>query len=129
MALVHPSLWQPEDADNMTVPVALLPSQGEDIDVMNKFWDRIQKKPFANKCVRRDFVRCIPLFAVHQSPLKGRFSSTFTTASHRRGRTGLIRSSLVEQGKLMRLWFNFSKITSKDPEAWYIRAFALFGFA
>jgi hypothetical protein len=63
IALAHPSFWQPEDADNMTVPIALLPSQGEDRGIMNEFWDRIQKKPFANKCVREDFVRDFLLFA------------------------------------------------------------------
>ena len=38
------------------MPVALLPSGGEDQAVMNAIWERLQKKPFADKCVRKDFV-------------------------------------------------------------------------
>ena len=57
MALVHPSFFQPEDADNVAVPVALLPSQGEDKDIMNAFWDKIQTKDMAKLSVRQDFVR------------------------------------------------------------------------
>lgn len=56
MALIHPSFFQPEDADNVAVPVALLPSQGEDNDIMNAFWDRIQTKDIAKQSVRQDFV-------------------------------------------------------------------------
>lgn len=56
MALIHPSNFQPEDADEMDVPVALMPSSGEDKSVMNGFWEKMQKKPFAAKCVRQDFV-------------------------------------------------------------------------
>jgi hypothetical protein len=56
IALPHPSFFVPEDAENVSCPVALLPSSGEDKDVMNGFWERIQKKPFAAQCVREDFV-------------------------------------------------------------------------
>ena len=56
VALVHPTNLQPEDGDIVTVPVALLPSGGEDQEVMNGIWERLQKKPFADKCVRKDFV-------------------------------------------------------------------------
>lgn len=57
MALVHPSFFQPEDADNVKAPVALIPSGGEDQAVMDGFWERIQKKPdVAVKSVRVDFV-------------------------------------------------------------------------
>ena len=56
MALIHPSLFQPEDADNMNVPVALLPSGGEDRDAMDGFWERMKRKPFVDLCVRQDFV-------------------------------------------------------------------------
>jgi len=59
MAFVHPSFFVPEDAENITVPVALLPSQGEDPEVMNAFWEKIQKKPIANKSIREDFVRTL----------------------------------------------------------------------
>jgi hypothetical protein len=58
MALVHPSFFVAEDADNVTVPVALLPSQGEDQDTMNGFWKRIQEKDIAKKSIRQDFVSC-----------------------------------------------------------------------
>jgi dienelactone hydrolase len=58
MALIHPSFFQAEDADNVTVPVALFPSQGEDQRIMNGFWERIQKKDIAENSVRQDFVRC-----------------------------------------------------------------------
>jgi hypothetical protein len=113
MALVHPSLWQPEDADDITVPVALLPSKGEDKDVMDEFWNRIQKKPFASKCVRQDFVRTFLVFGIHQSSLRAHSSWTFTMASHRHDRTGLTQNLLGEQRRLMRLWPIFSKSTCK----------------
>jgi hypothetical protein len=47
---------QPEDGDLFTVPVALIPSQGEDQEVMSAIWERLHKKIFASKCVRKDFV-------------------------------------------------------------------------
>jgi hypothetical protein len=56
VALVHPTNLQPEDRDIFDVPVALIPSQGEDQGVMNAIWEKLQKKPFAKECVRRDFV-------------------------------------------------------------------------
>ena len=56
IAMVHPSNTFPEDANGVSVPLALLPSNGEDVNVMNAFWEIIQKKPFADKCVRKDFV-------------------------------------------------------------------------
>jgi hypothetical protein len=55
----HPSFFQPEDADNISVPIALMPSDGEDKAVMDEFWARIQKKPFADKCYRENFVSSI----------------------------------------------------------------------
>lgn len=61
VALVHPSFFQPEDADNVNVPVALLPSGGEDQAVMNGYWERIQQKPIAKNSIRQDFVRTFPL--------------------------------------------------------------------
>jgi len=62
MALVHPSQFQPEDADAMDVPVALMPSGGENREVMDAFWERIQQKLSKEKCVRRDFVSVMGLF-------------------------------------------------------------------
>lgn len=56
MALVHPTNLQPEDGDLFTVPVALIPSQDEDQEVMNAIWERLHKKSFASKCVRKDLV-------------------------------------------------------------------------
>ncbi|MCJ1303504.1 hypothetical protein MMC08_006314 [Hypocenomyce scalaris] len=53
--MVHPSLTHPNDAAGVTVPVCLLPSQGEDKQIMGDFWAIIEKKPFAGKCVRKDF--------------------------------------------------------------------------
>lgn len=61
MALVHPSFFQPDDADNVAAPIALIPSGGEDKDVMNAFWERIQQKPIAAKSIRQDFVSCLTL--------------------------------------------------------------------
>lgn len=61
LGLIHPSFFQGSDAENVTVPVALLPSQGENQDIMNEFWAGIQKKPFAGNCIRKDFVRYFPL--------------------------------------------------------------------
>lgn len=40
----------------MNVPIALLPSGGEDGQVMDKFWERMQEKAFAERNVRKDFV-------------------------------------------------------------------------
>lgn len=57
LGLIHPSLFQGEDADNVTATVALLPSGGENKEVMNGFWAGIQKKPFTDKCVRKGYVR------------------------------------------------------------------------
>lgn len=57
IAMVHPSVIVPQDANGVNVPVCLLPSNGEDKKIMNDFWDIIQKKPFAEKCFRKDFVR------------------------------------------------------------------------
>jgi len=56
VALVHSTNLQPEGGDLFTVPVALIPSQGEDQEVMNAIWERLHKKSFASKCVRKDFV-------------------------------------------------------------------------
>ena len=36
-----------------------MPSDGEDKAVMDEFWARIQKKPFADKCYRENFVSSI----------------------------------------------------------------------
>jgi len=55
IALIHPTNLSPSDGDLFTVPVALIPSGGEDPDVMNAIWERLQRKEFAGKCVRRDF--------------------------------------------------------------------------
>jgi len=67
VALVHPTNLQPEDGDLFTVPVALIPSGGEDPEVMNGVWERLQKKPFADKCVRKDFLDCHHGFASARS--------------------------------------------------------------
>lgn len=57
IAMIHPSFTDPKDAETLTVPVCLVPSKGEDMDVIDDFWNVVQKKPFASKCVRKDFVR------------------------------------------------------------------------
>jgi hypothetical protein len=57
LALVHPSAFRPEDADHLNVPVALLPSQGENKEVMDAFWERIEQKDIGKRSVRQDFVR------------------------------------------------------------------------
>jgi len=56
IALVHPTNLSPSDGDPLAVPVALIPSGGEDPDVMDAIWERLQRKEFAGKCVRRDFL-------------------------------------------------------------------------
>jgi len=56
LAFVHPSFKQKGDAIHLSVPCALVPSQGEDQEIMNDFWSTVQSKPFANKCVRKDFL-------------------------------------------------------------------------
>jgi hypothetical protein len=57
MAFVHPSFFESDDADDVRVPVALIPSSDEDKDMINCFWDKIQrKKDVAVQSVRLDFV-------------------------------------------------------------------------
>jgi hypothetical protein len=57
MAFVHPSFFEIADADNLRVPVALIPSSGEDKDMINGFWDKIQQnKDIAAQSVKLDFV-------------------------------------------------------------------------
>lgn len=56
VVLVHPTNLAPEGGDLFAVPVALIPSGGEDPDVMNGIWERLMKKDFKGKCLRRDFV-------------------------------------------------------------------------
>ena len=56
IAMVHPSFTLVEYAKPVNIPLALLPSNGEDMNVMNGFWDVIKEKPFFDKCVRKDFV-------------------------------------------------------------------------
>ncbi len=56
IAMVHPSNTLIEDANGVSVPLALLPSNGEDPQIMDGFWDIIKTKPFHDKCVRKDFV-------------------------------------------------------------------------
>jgi hypothetical protein len=98
MALVHPSFFQPDDADNVTVPIALLPSQGEDQEVMNAFWERIQKKDIAQKSIRQDFVSEISKVSMgHSLMLLG--SWTFTMALLLLGRTGQSQGLLKEHKK------------------------------
>ncbi|OAA58651.1 Dienelactone hydrolase [Niveomyces insectorum RCEF 264] len=56
--LVHPSFFVAEDGDAVQIPVALIPSQGEDPAVMNGFWERVQKKGgrITEKSIREDFL-------------------------------------------------------------------------
>ncbi|CZR51328.1 uncharacterized protein PAC_01203 [Phialocephala subalpina] len=56
VALVHPTNLSPSDGDLFTVPVALIPSGGEDQTVMNAIWEKLQEKEIAGKCVRKDFL-------------------------------------------------------------------------
>jgi hypothetical protein len=57
MAFVHPSFFEIDDANSVRVPVALIPSSGEDKDMINGFWDKIQQnKDIAAQSVRLDFV-------------------------------------------------------------------------
>ncbi|KAK4690387.1 hypothetical protein P7C71_g6389, partial [Lecanoromycetidae sp. Uapishka_2] len=67
MALIHPSQFQAEDADDMDMPVALMPSGGEDKDAMDGFWGRMQKKAVGERCVRQDFLDCNHGFASARS--------------------------------------------------------------
>ncbi|KAE8444196.1 hypothetical protein EG329_000793 [Mollisiaceae sp. DMI_Dod_QoI] len=56
LALIHPTNLSPTDGDLFTVPVALIPSGGEDPLVMDAVWESLQRKDFAGRCVRRDFL-------------------------------------------------------------------------
>jgi hypothetical protein len=53
---VHPTNLAPGDGELFNVPVALIPSGGEDPKVMDAIWETLQKKAFAGKCARKDFV-------------------------------------------------------------------------
>lgn len=59
MALIHPSGFRAEDADEIDVPVALLLSGGEDGEIMDRFWKRMRAKGVGEKCVRRE---CLKMF-------------------------------------------------------------------
>jgi dienelactone hydrolase len=65
VVVAHPSFFQPEDADNISVPIALMPSDGEDKAIMDQFWARIEEKSFADKCYRENFVCIIRLDFAH----------------------------------------------------------------
>ena len=54
--MVHPTNLDAGDGELFNVPVALIPSGGEDPKVMDSIWETLQKKGFGGKCVRRDFV-------------------------------------------------------------------------
>ncbi|BFZ61657.1 hypothetical protein YB2330_002730 [Saitoella coloradoensis] len=49
IALVHPSLLEDSDADNVKCPVALLASKEETIEKCAGFWEKLEKKEFAEK--------------------------------------------------------------------------------
>lgn len=67
VALVHPTNLAPEDGELFNVPVALIPSGGEDRAVMDAIWGSLMKKAFAGKCVRKDFLDCHHGFASARS--------------------------------------------------------------
>ena len=56
VALVHPTNLAAEDGKLFEVPVALIPSGGEDPQIMDAIWETLTKKEFRGKCVRKDFV-------------------------------------------------------------------------
>jgi hypothetical protein len=56
VALVHPTNLSPEDGALFNVPVALIPSGGEDAKAMDAIWETLMKKDFEDKCLRKDFV-------------------------------------------------------------------------
>jgi hypothetical protein len=58
MAWIHPTRLEKTDGEKCNVPVALVPSGGEDPEIMNAIWGDLQKKDFSEKCVRKDFVSC-----------------------------------------------------------------------
>jgi len=47
---IHPGRVDPADADRLVVPIAFFPSNGEPKDDCDKFWERLQARPFASKC-------------------------------------------------------------------------------
>jgi len=40
----HPSMSAPEDADKINVPLCLIPTSGEDMEVMDKIYSAVEKK-------------------------------------------------------------------------------------
>lgn len=71
VALVHPTNLAPEDGELFNVPVALIPSGGEDPKVMDAIWETLMKKEFAEKCVRKDFVSLLD-FLLEEIGVEGR---------------------------------------------------------
>lgn len=53
---MHPTNLSPEDGELFNVPVALIPSGGEDAKAMDAIWETLMKKDFKDKCLRKDFV-------------------------------------------------------------------------
>jgi hypothetical protein len=56
MAWIHPTNLERTDGAICNIPVALIPSGGENPEVMDEIWADLKKKEFGGKCVRKNFV-------------------------------------------------------------------------
>ncbi len=54
--LVHPTNLERGDGEVFEVPVALVPSAGEDGEIMDCIWETLKGKSFGEKNVRKNFV-------------------------------------------------------------------------
>jgi len=55
VAMLHPAMLSVDDADKLTVPIAIYPSKDEPIEEYNKILDVVGKKPFASKCDHKHY--------------------------------------------------------------------------
>jgi len=54
-AVVHPAFLEVSDVDGISCPFALIDSEDEPKETMDKIWEALQQKPFGNKCFRKRY--------------------------------------------------------------------------
>lgn len=86
MAWIHPTNLEKTDGEICNIPVALVPSGGENSEVMDAIWESLKKKEFGKKCVRKDFVSCTTLSV---KDIANKYSLTANTVLRLRGRIGM----------------------------------------
>jgi len=69
-AIVHPAMLSVEDAQKLTIPLAIYISKDEPIDEYNKILDALSKKPFAEKCDHKNYPNMFHGWAAARADLK-----------------------------------------------------------